>query len=495
MVPDINLWGINMLLKLRTKLILFIIGGALINIFLVSTLTNMSVFREYDEYMANEQGHRVQHLIIMIEQSYRSNNGWTKNTIENIDFSPYIGDFDMTILDTAGKTVFAEEMNSTMLRNQHERMHRIGRNRWMNIWNDMWNKHDHMTEESLRGEEYMVHEYSLYVYGEKVGTLKLGHIGAFTVYERDITFTRGIIRSIIYSALLSILVALAIGIYISKKFTRPIVEMTEAANNIRLGKLDTRVNDVGDTLELQQLSYSINHLSESLNEQNKLRKRLTSDISHELRTPLTILQSHIEAIIDGIWEPTEEKLNICKNEVSRLIKLVEELKHLNHIDSHELKLNIEKYNLSIDIKEIIEGIELQFSEKKVQLNKKIEEDIYIEADKDKVKQILINVLTNALKYTPSLGRVNVNLTEQKDYAVIEIKDTGIGIDSEDLPYVFERLYRSDVSRNRKTGGSGIGLSIVKTLVEAHGGDVSIISEKEKGTLVKILIPRKRTISG
>lgn len=207
---------------------------------------------------------------------------------------------------------------------------------------------------------------------------------------------------------------------------------------------------------------------------------------------MTILQSHIEAIIDGIWEPTEDKLNICKSEVSRLIKLVEELKHLNHIDSHELRLDIEQYNLSKDINAILEGIQLQFDDKKVKLNKQIEQNIFIEADKDKLKQILINILTNALKYTPALGKVDVAVRHQEDKVVIEVKDTGIGIDSKDLPYVFERLYRSDISRNRKTGGSGIGLSIVKTLVDAHGGNITIESEKKKGTLVRILMP-KRTI--
>jgi len=480
-----------MLLKLRTKLILFIIGGALINIFLVSTLTNMSLFKEYDDYMIKEQGHRVHHLIIMIEQSYRANEGWTSSTIESIDFSPYVGDFDIRIKDSEDNVIFTEEMDNQMLRRHHDMVHRIGRNRLIGIWN---RNHNHVEGEALREENYTLNEYNLGVDGKYIGTLILGHVGEFTVYEKDISFTRGINRSILYSALLSILVAFMIGIYISKKFTRPIVEMTNAANSIRLGKLDTRVNEISDTLELQQLSYSINHLSESLNEQNKLRKRLTSDISHELRTPLTILQSHIEAIIDGVWEATEDKLNICKNEVGRLIKLVEELKHLNHIDSHELQLDITPYNLSKDTNEILEGLQLKFSERKIQLNKNIEEDIYIEADKDKVKQILINILTNSLKYTPPHGQVNVLVKLENEYVNIEVEDTGIGIDEEDLPYVFERLYRSDISRNRETGGSGIGLSIVKTLVDAHGGNVSIESKKENGTLIRVILPKKITTS-
>lgn len=478
-----------MLLKLRTKLILFIIGGALVNILLVSTLINMTLFREYDEYMLSEQGDRVQHLIKMVEQSYRVNNGWTANTIEHIDFSPYLHDFDITISDIQGDTVFKTDMDIRMLRDHYEMMQRMGRNRLINRWNNnQLNRTHNMRMNELRNGNYTLNEYSLEIDGESIGMLELGYIGAFTVHERDISFTRGMNRSIIYSALLSILVALIIGLYISKKFTRPIVEMTNAANNIRLGKLDTRVGSESDTLELQQLSYSINHLSESLGEQNNLRKRLTSDISHELRTPLTILQSHLEAISDGVWEPTEEKLNICKHEVIRLIKLVDELKHLNHIESHKLRLEIENYNLSKDIKEILENFQRQFIEKKVTLNENIEEDIYIEADKDKIKQIVINLVSNALKYTEPMKSVDVLLKLANEQVIIEVHDTGIGIDRNDLPYVFERLYRSDKSRNRKTGGSGIGLAIVKSLVEAHGGEVTIKSQRDKGTKVKVIMP-------
>lgn len=277
----------------------------------------------------------------------------------------------------------------------------------------------------------------------------------------------------------------------SKLFLKPIEKITEAANKIRQGKLDTKVEMTNNIVELNELSNSINHLSQSLRHQDLLRKRLTSDISHELRTPLTILQGYIEALSDGIWEPTEEKLNICKNEVTRLIKLVNQLKHLTDIEKHQLNLDIQQYSLSEVLNEIIESYKPQFIEKRVRLDGNIKEGIQIWGDQDKIKQAIVNLISNALKFTNTGGSVGINILEYKNDVEIKIKDTGIGIDKEDLPYIFERFYRSDVSRNRKTGGSGIGLTITKNLIEAHGGSITVESERNKGSIFKIRLPKDK----
>jgi len=216
---------------------------------------------------------------------------------------------------------------------------------------------------------------------------------------------------------------------------------------------------------------------------------MTEDVTHELRTPLTTLQSHIEAMIDGVLEANPEHLMSIHEEIIRLGYIVKDLEHLSRYDSKSSDLKLEKINLSHCITKIINIYEAQFRKKQVSLifNKK---DIFLNVDKDKMSQVFINLLSNALKYTPTSGEVVINMKTTLNKVIIEIKDNGVGIDKEDMPFIFERFYRADKSRNRQTGGSGIGLAIVKSIIMAHEGKVYAQSEVGKGTNLIIELPRK-----
>ncbi|AKL93988.1 signal transduction histidine-protein kinase BaeS [Clostridium aceticum] len=469
--------------KLRTRLILMTLGGAAFSIFLVSIITNVTVLSRFEAYMQREQENRVEEVIRLIEESYTVNGGWTEATIYNINVSHLIHTFDIEIKDEQNNIVYTHYMENNMIQMHNQMMDRMG--------HPMMGRGSRGTMgQNLRGENYIVENHEAFSYDKKIGTIAIGHIGPFQVSEREIEFTRGINRSILYSAIISILSAILLGMYSSRIFLKPILRITRAANYIREGKLDTKVEISNNIVELQELSSSINHLANSLNSQQLLRKRLTSDISHELRTPLTILQSHIEAISDGIWEPTQDKLDICKSEVVRLIKLVEELKHLTDIESHRLNLELQEYSLSRDLEEVLESLAIKFQDKRIKIDSNIQKDVQINGDKDKIKQALINVLSNALKFTNPGGSVNVDLVKEKGMIKITIDDTGIGIDGNEIPYIFERFYRSDESRSRKTGGAGIGLTITKNLIEAHGGKITVESEKGKGSKFSIILPKE-----
>ncbi|SDK09374.1 sensor histidine kinase [Natronincola ferrireducens] len=469
--------------KLRTRLILMTLGGAVFSILLVSIITNITVFNRFEDYMQREQENRVEEVIRIIEESYAVNGGWTEEAIYYIDISYLIHSFDIEIKDKENNIVYTHYMENNMLQMHNQMMGRM--------------RHPMMGRgprgimgQNLRAENYIVESHEAFYDNERIGTIVIRHIGPFQVSEREIEFTRGINRSILYSAIISIISAILLGMYSSRIFSKPILQITKAANYIREGKLDTKVEIPNNIVELQELSSSINHLASSLNSQQLLRKRLTSDISHELRTPLTILQSHIEAISDGIWEPTQDKLDICKSEVIRLIKLVEELKHLTDIESHRINLQIQQYSLSKDLEEVLESFAIKFQDKRIKVYSNIQKDVQITGDKDKIKQVLINILANALKFTNSGGSVKVDLVEEKEMIKITIEDTGIGIDNNNLPYIFERFYRSDESRSRKTGGTGIGLTITKTLIEAHGGKIIVESKKGKGSKFHIVVPKQ-----
>lgn len=468
-----------MLKKIRAKLILLTVGSTLLSILLISFIMNIAIFHRYNRYLENEQMQAHQDIIDLVIKSYRLNNGWKSDAIDIINFSPIIHNYDIVIKDDNDKFIYEHILESSMIDVHNEMMGKMG--------HAMMGR-DHPARTVEEGN-YTVNKYNLVIDNNLIGNIEIGSVGPYLISERDIEFTRGINTSIALAAIISILVAILLGIYSSRIFSTPVMKITRAANDMRRGILDVQVKLSDNTVELQELVDSINHLARTLNQQQDLRKRLTADISHELRTPLTILQSHIEAINDGIWEATPDKLNILSKEVSRLIKLVEELKYLADIENHHLELNIKRINLSILLQEVADSFKYEFLTKGIALRTSITSEVLVEADQDKLKQVFINLLSNALKFTNKGGIADVNLTTDKDNALVAIKDTGIGIEVKDIPYIFERFYRSDISRNRKSGGAGIGLTIVETLVEAHSGKVYVESKPGEGSVFTVLLPK------
>ncbi|SHH72782.1 HAMP domain-containing protein [Caloranaerobacter azorensis DSM 13643] len=480
MESDINFWRIKDVSKDKNKININYFRSNFFSILVVSIVTNITLFKKFDVYMKDELTNRVNEIIKLIEYTYSIDNAWTEKNLNNISKSPLINDFDIVIKDLDGSIIFAHYMESDILKIHNEMMRQMGYHMMHKIDKSMmWG--------SIKRKNYVTKSFIIEVNGRDVGIVELGYYGPFLVSERELEFARGINNSIIYAAIISLFIAFILGIYSSKIISKPILKITRVANEIRRGNLDTKVLISNNITELKELSKSINHLAESLKEQQELRKRLTADISHELRTPLTILQSHIEAISDGIWEPTQERLDICKNEVIRLIKLVEQLKYLTDIEKHRITLEVKKINLSKLLNEIIDSLEYQFQNKNIKLKRFLKENVFINADKDKVSQIIINILSNALKFTNPGGQVDVALEENEEKVNIIIKDTGIGIPKKDIPYIFERFYRSDKSRSRKTGGAGIGLTIAKMLVEAHNGKIEVESELGKGSKFTVIL--------
>lgn len=321
--------------------------------------------------------------------------------------------------------------------------------------------------------------------GNQVGTIDVGRPKSIISSVEDKQFLRTINSVFAVAFLFSILIAILSSASISKKFLRPIFLIKENARLIEDGKYK-KLNEVStNTFELHDLSKSVKELAERLDEQDVLRRRMTSDIAHELRTPLATIQSHIEAFMDGVWEPNPEKLSIIYDEISRLTKLIKDLSDLSIAESDDIKLYKKMVNLSTLMNNIVESFEPLFISKSIHLQKEIQSDIELMGDADRLSQILINILSNAYKYTNDDGSVHINLRQLKDLIRISVEDTGIGIPKEDTKHVFERFYRSDLSRNRGTGGTGIGLTITKALVEAHDGTIRIESEEGKGTKVFI----------
>jgi len=296
-------------------------------------------------------------------------------------------------------------------------------------------------------------------------------------------------ESLVIAFVAASLVGLITSYMLSRSIIAPVQSMKNASQRIAQGHYDERVSSRG-TDELSQLAASFNQMAEQLEQVETMRRRLIGDVAHELRTPLTAIKGSTEGLMDGVLPANDETYQQIHNEAERLNKLVNDLQELSRVESKAISLDIHPLDVSSLMQTTRKRMQFQFDEKRVALNLSLPHaPILVLADEDRVLQILTNLLGNALQYTPKNGTVTVTIEREKLFAKFTIRDTGIGIPAEYLTHIFDRFYRVDKSRSRAHGGSGIGLTIAKHLVEAHGGKIWAESEGEnKGSVFIFTLP-------
>jgi signal transduction histidine kinase len=288
--------------------------------------------------------------------------------------------------------------------------------------------------------------------------------------------------------ILALLLAVILGNQIAKRISKPINNVTNIAHDISKGNYDNKITEHSNINEIGTLTGTINNLADILKLQEQLRKRLTADVAHELRTPLATLQSHLEAMIDGIWEADAARLKSCHDEIIRISKLVGDLEKLARYEGENLVLNKSEF----DVTELIKSLSMNFQRDALNKGLEIETSdapVMLYADKDKISQVIVNLLSNAVKYSEEGDKIVITAAEDENEIVIKMQDTGTGIDEEHLSHIFERFYRVDTSRSRLTGGSGIGLTITKAIVDAHEGTIGVESKVGEGTEFTVRLPR------
>ncbi|MBP1918645.1 sensor histidine kinase [Youngiibacter multivorans] len=345
---------------------------------------------------------------------------------------------------------------------------------------------DYMDTEKFGYKEY---SYGSMEPGE--GKIVIGRPKSIFSASPDRNFLITINLIYLAAAGISLIIGFLLRRRVSGMFLNPIYSIQKNAKYIEDGNFRGVMDVETNTIELDELSRSINNMALKLEQQERLRKRLTSDIAHELRTPLSTVNSHLEAFIDGVWEPTTERLSVLQDEIRRLTNLIKDLGDLSYMESGEIRLATKEIGLSKLVANIVENFEPLFASDGKTITADIEEDIITMGDSDRLNQVFINIVANSLKYTNLGGHVRVTLKMNGDEALATVTDDGIGISVDDIPFVFERFYRSDRSRSRETGGKGIGLTISKALVEAHRGSIWIESRDSEGTTVNISLPSKK----
>ncbi len=287
---------------------------------------------------------------------------------------------------------------------------------------------------------------------------------------------------------IAILGALAGGIA-SFLISRPFSKMAEAASNIGSGDFGQRV-DLKGPREITSLATAFNGMASDLQKAETLRNNLIADVSHELRTPLTVLEGNLRAVLDGVYTLDETEVANLYGQTRVLTRLVEDLHLLSRAEAQQLSLNLGKLSISKILTETIANFEPLATDNGITLNLVAPHslpDVY--ADRQRVHQILGNLMSNALRHTPNDGQITLEATTLEDVVQIQVTDTGTGIDAEHLDHLFDRFYRTDKSRSRETGGSGLGLAIVKAMVEAQHGTIQASSAgQDQGTTITLTLP-------
>jgi histidine kinase len=288
-------------------------------------------------------------------------------------------------------------------------------------------------------------------------------------------FQAAVNEALFVAASAALVTAVAVSVFVSRRVVTPIRQMMQASQHMAGGHYHERVQ-VSSEDELGQLARSFNQMAASLEQTEAMRRDLIANVAHELRTPLTTIKGYMEGLLDGVLPPEPGTYQQVYREADRLQRLVNDLQELSRVEAGAYELNRKPIKIAELIQPIAARLQPQFDEKGVSLKLNLPFHLpTILADEDRISQVLLNLVGNALQYTPAGGAVTITAENHTSELHIIIRDTGLGIPTEHLPHLFTRFYRVDKSRSRAGGGSGIGLTIVKHLIEAHGGRVWVES--------------------
>lgn len=334
--------------------------------------------------------------------------------------------------------------------------------------------------------EYMEDSYDINKNGDLYGTITLGYYGPFYYSNNDVQFLNMFNEIFLFGTILALIIAILLGVFMASRIGSPIKKVIEQTEKIEGGDYNSLIEFKSNTREVDKLIHSINSLASTLGRQQTIRKRLAQNYAHELRTPLASLQSNLEAMIDGIWEPNKERLESCNEEILRLTRMLSGIDKIAEIEDNNMSLNKSTFDLLEFTNKIMLNFESNIKDKSINLI--IEgTPCNLHADKDKIGQVLINLVSNAIKYTQNNGNIIISIIDKSNVIEFSIADNGIGIDKEDIPNIFEHLYRTDKSRTSETGGSGMGLAVVKAIVDAHQGKIKV--ESALGSKFSVTLPK------
>lgn len=442
-------------------------------IFLISIVANIMINLKFEEYVKEQQELEASEIAQNISSQYSAaNGGWNIDYIHGLGMYALESGFIIKLYDAEENVLWdAEHHDMTLC---HEVMQSIT---------------VLMREERPDFEgDFITHRYDLKQSDKRIGYLNISYYSPYYMNENAFQFVAALDRILMAVGSVSLIGAIVMGILLANHIAKPISQTVEITQKISDGDYDIRFQENVRIKELHELAHAVNQMAKALEEQKTMRKRLTSDVTHELRTPVANIASYLEMMTDGVLEPTPERLQNCYDELQRLSGLISDLERLRQEENENLVLNKSDVNLRELAQTVMENFAIQLREK--QLEGQVTGDAsVVSIDRDRMQQVITNLVSNAIKYSNDGGTVRIVIEDAKDSGIIHVEDSGIGIPQEDLKRIFERFYRTDKSRNRKTGGAGIGLTIAKAIVEAHKGKLTVESEEGKGSRFTVTLPK------
>ena len=465
-----------MRISLRTRLVLSFLAIILVTTTIFMLLSNRVIVSRFTDLVVRSGQSYARRVVPLLERFYQSQGSWDgiDTLVSNL----------FTFRDVAKDRDWRLSPNlpipNLFIAGKEERIILMDGNQVILDTNPEGPK----ITDPLLIENYGV---AVVVDGEQVGTvISASSLGLFS--DNQVRFVREVNRTLMAAAILAIFAVLVVGVIQSQSIIKPVQQLSDAAIRVAKGDYSQRIA-VRRSDELGEMAESFNSMANELGRQQSLRHKAMADIAHELRTPLSVLQIDLESLEDGLLEFTPENIHVIQNEVVHLRNLVDDLRTLSQVDAGDLQIELSRTEIGTVVREMVERHQNNAREKKIELSYNLpEEEIFVMGDPQRLSQVLINLISNAIHHTSVNGKINVWLRKQDQSAVVAVIDNGEGIPKEECPYIFDRLYRVEKSRSRDQGGSGLGLSIARSLVEAHGGKIWVESEEGLGAEFKFSLP-------
>lgn len=458
---------------LKGKLIISYTAIALMIVASLSFLFNMFIDRIFEQYAMLQQKKQISEIIDQV----------------NMQYVEATGRYDV---DSLGIIANAALQNGIMvhvqtLNNEIDWDIRTHKTRECRLILQHLDTNMHSRYPNFQGG-YAEDTYDLKFGGQVVGFLTIGYYGPYSLGDNELLLIYTLNRTLIVLGSAFLGAAILLGLVMARRISSPITSAIATSKKIAGGEYGSTATATATTRETADLIHSINEMSQALATKERQKRQITADVAHELRTPLNNLQGNMEAMIDRVLEPTAERLQNCHAEILRLTQIVEQLQELDLLENRRAPLNKRRFDFSELCASLLADFEVVASEKGVKLTPKAPLPAPVYADMYRIKQCMTNLLSNAVHHTPEGGIVAIECEQSDRGIVLRVRDSGEGIPPEDLPHIFERFYRVDKSRNHASGGMGIGLSITKAIVEAHGGTISVESKVGSGSVFSISLP-------
>lgn len=488
---------------LRLRLAITHLAIAVLAIVVVGAIVTYTGSRRFDTYLQQVQTKRNASVAASLQSTYKAPDGWDATAIFAISQAAMMNNVDVAVYDPDGRLVFTVQ-GSHMGGGRMNGQGMMGAGEGMGSGQGMMGGATPAAQATpFDLSSYTVERVPIVVGGQEVGTAAIfapkgARAAAEDAYQSALT------RNLIIAAVIAGALALVVSLLVSRRITGPLEELTDAAGDVSAGNLDVRVAPRGDD-EVAALADAFNTMADRLARDEQWRRDMTGDLSHELRTPLATIQSRVEALEDGVLPPTPENLRVIGEEVERLGRLLGQLRSLNDLEAEDLSVQHEPLDLAAVVAGAVDRHRPAFLAKGVGLADRLHSPATVLGDPDRLLQVAGNLLDNALKYTPSGGRVTVAVDSVGDDGTardggdpegrggarvrLVVSDSGPGVDPIDLPFVFDRFYRAQGARG--TQGAGLGLAICRALVEAQGGSIAADAGPDGGARFTVLLPAAR----